>query len=112
MSKENSTSWHRLHQVRPQCTATQEMKPKMNYSSISGSTLVIEIHGPETNFLEKLATSSQLGMLFLIQVQNSGSTFTIIVCNYVQNDSEKQLIHLEAVHRVVKEAFQLRGMWV
>ena len=41
MSKENSTSWHHLHQVRPQCTATQEMKPKMNYSPISGSTLVV-----------------------------------------------------------------------
>ena len=51
-------------------------------------------------------------MLFLIQVQNSGSTFILIVCHYVQNDSEEQLIHLEAVHRVVKEAFQLWGMGV
>ena len=30
----------------------------------------------------------------------------------VQNYSEKQLVHLEAVHRVVKEAFQLWGMGV
>ena len=57
-------------------------------------------------------TSSQLGMWFLIQVQNSGSTFIRQRVNVNQEEKEKRANDLEAIDRVVKESFQLRGVRV